>query len=125
MTGAVRETVERVRDGQPVYAAPSESFVPFLYPPLYYWLAGGLAHFASTFVACKIVSLAATGVTAIALAACAWALGATRFWTLMTVLLYLGSYSLTLLFYDLERVDQLETAFVTLGLALLLGGKET
>ncbi len=64
MTGSVRESVERVRDGRQIYVAPSQSFVPFVYTPLYVWVSAALAPFCSVFVACKLVSLAATAVTA-------------------------------------------------------------
>ena len=60
MTGAMRDGVERVRDGKPLYAAPSARFIPFVYPPLYFWLSALLARVCSSFVACKLVSLGAT-----------------------------------------------------------------
>jgi len=121
MTGAVRDTVERVRDGKPIYIAPAAEFIPFLYTPIYYWLAGALAHVTSVFVACKLVSLAATAATAFGIARIATRLGAGRFWAAVAVLLHLGTYSVTLFFYDLERVDATGAAFVVLGVLLLLG----
>ena len=60
MTGAIRDGVDRLRDGQPLYAAPSARFVPFVYPPLYFWVCAALARICSTFIACKLVSIAAT-----------------------------------------------------------------
>src|SRR5262245_34727973 len=39
MTGSVMDHVERVREGQPLYAPPTADWIPYLYPPLYYWLA--------------------------------------------------------------------------------------
>jgi hypothetical protein len=38
MTGSVLDHVERVRNGVPVYTAPTARWIPFLYPPLFYWL---------------------------------------------------------------------------------------
>ncbi|MDB4942543.1 MAG: hypothetical protein JWP97_2077 [Labilithrix sp.] len=121
MAGAVRDTVERVRDQQPIYAKPSSDFISFLYPPLYYWLSGLFARFVSTFAACKLVSLGATLGTTVGVGLLTRRLGASRFWCLVAVLLHFGTYSLTLFFYDLERVDSFAVAVVTLGLVVLLG----
>ena len=121
MTGSVRDAVERVKAGLPVYAEPSAEYVAFLYPPLYYWLAALVARFTSTFVACKLVSVGATTVAAAAVGRLARSLGADRFWTAVSVLLHVAAFSLTLFFYDLERVDPLGSALVVSGVAVLLG----
>jgi hypothetical protein len=122
MVGSMRDAVERVRDGKQMYVRPSAEFIPFLYPPIYFWVSAALAHVVSPFVACKVVSLVATLVTAWGIARLATILGASRFWAAVAVLLHLGSYSLTLFFFDLERVDALAAAFVVVGLVVLLGG---
>jgi len=120
MTGAVRETVDRVRVGLPLYDAPSATFVPFLYPPVYYWLSAGVARVTGTFVACKLVSLGATLGTTAAVVAIARRLGATPFYAALAALLFLGAYGPTLTFYDLERVDVTAAAFVALGVLALV-----
>jgi 4-amino-4-deoxy-L-arabinose transferase-like glycosyltransferase len=43
MEGACVDHVRRVLAGQPLYVAPSVDFVPFVYPPLYFWLSAALA----------------------------------------------------------------------------------
>lgn len=121
MTGAMREAVVRVRDGRPLYDRPSATFISFLYPPLWYWLSGLLAHVVPTFIACKSISLAATAVCAWGVAHAAHLLGARRFWVITAVLLHFGAYSITLSFYDLERVDIVEAALVVSGLVVLIG----
>ena len=120
MTGAVRDGVDRIRDGQPLYSTPSVRFVPFLYPPLYFWLSGALAHVFSTFVACKIVSFGATLAMGWGIYRISRALGATSLWGAIGLLLLVATYPLTLHFYDVERVDALEAAFVAVGIALLV-----
>lgn len=120
MTGAARDAVERVRDGEPLYAAPSASFIPFIYPPLYFWLSALFARVTTPFVACKLVSLGATAITLWGVVRISKALGASRFWTVLAGLMHLGAYSLTLYFYDLERVDALLGALVVTGLTLVL-----
>jgi 4-amino-4-deoxy-L-arabinose transferase-like glycosyltransferase len=122
MTGSVRESVARVRDGRQIYIAPSAGFVPFVYTPLYVWLAAALARGCSVFVACKVVSLAATAVTAWGIVQLARIFGASRFWTAVGVLLHISTYSVTLYFFDIERVDAFSSSVVILALVLLLGG---
>lgn len=120
MTGAVRDGVDRIRDGQPLYSAPSARFVPFVYTPIYFWLAGTLAHVVSTFVACKLVSLAATITTGWGIHRISRSLGASARWSAIGVLLFAASYPITLFFYDIERVDALSATFVVVAIALLV-----
>jgi hypothetical protein len=123
MVGAVREGVRRLRDGQPMYLAPNETFIPFVYPPLYHVTSAYLARFVSVFVACKLVSLGATTTLGWAIVRVSRALGATRFWALSGALLHVGAYSMTSMFYDLERVDAFATAIVATALVVLLTGE--
>jgi hypothetical protein len=120
MTSAVREGVERVRDGQPIYLAPNERFIPFLYPPLYTWTCALVARVASSFVACKVVSLASTAATAFSIERIAATLGASKFWRATGVLLFFGAYGITLSFYDLERVDVFAAMIVAFGVLAIL-----
>ncbi|MDB4941854.1 MAG: hypothetical protein JWP97_1388 [Labilithrix sp.] len=119
MTGAIRDGVERVRDGRGLYVAPSAEFIPFVYPPVYFVIAAALAKVMPTFIACKVVSIGATACAAWAIARIARALGASSFWQAGALLLHLATYSLTLAFYDLERVDALYAAVFLVALAVL------
>ena len=123
MTGAMRDGVERVRDGQRLYDAPSARFIPFVYPPLYFWIAGLLARFCSSFVACKVVSLAATVAAGWGVLRIARVLGATPTWSRIALLLFVATYPLTILFYDLERVDGLYAGMIVVATAVLFSGK--
>ena len=120
MTGAIRDGVERLRDGQQLYVAPSARFIPFVYPPLYFWVSALVAHFCSVFIACKLVSIAATFATGWGIVRIARALGASTLWCGIAILLHVATYSLTILFYDLERVDALYGAVVVVALAVLV-----
>ena len=120
MTGAVRDGVDRIRDGKPLYSAPSARFVPFVYTPIYFWLAGTLAHVMSTFIACKVVSFAATLTTGWGIHCISRSLGASKRWAAIGVLLFAATYPLTLFFYDIERVDALSASFVVVAVALLV-----
>jgi hypothetical protein len=120
MTGAVRDGVERVRNGQQLYAEPSAGFVAYIYPPLYFWIAGTLAKGMSLVAAGRLVSIAASIVTGASIWKIARSLGATRMWAAFGLALHLGAYSYTLWFYDLERVDPLEAAISSAAIAVLL-----
>jgi len=115
MGGGVLDHVERVKRGEPLYVAPSQSFIPFIYPPLYYWISAFVARFASVLVACRVVSIVATAANAALVFGLSRALGATRFWSAVAVGLFFGAYSLTGYWYDVERCDPLATT-------LALGG---
>ena len=123
MAGAVRDGVERVRDGKPLYEAPSARFIPFVYPPLYFWLSAVLARFCSSFVACKLVSIAATIAAGWGIFRIARVLGATPLWSRVALLLFVATYPLTILFYDLERVDGLYAGIIVVAIAVLFSGK--
>src|SRR5438105_3119648 len=79
MTGSIRDHVERVRDGKAVYAAPSAEWIPFLYPPLYYWVSAMVARACSVMTACRAVSIASTLGCTWLIARLSAKLGATRY----------------------------------------------
>lgn len=120
MTGTIREGVERVRDGKPLYVAPSAGFLPFVYPPLYFWISALVARVLPTALACKLVSITAAFGAGWGIHRIAHALGAKSRWSRLAMVLFVATYPLTLFFYDLERVDALYAAMITIGLALLL-----
>jgi hypothetical protein len=115
MTGSILDHIERLRSGQPLYTEPSLDWTPFLYPPLYYWLA----HVPS-FQACRLLSLAAT----LGQGACVWRLarrnGATAAWSAIAMGLFFACFGLVGFYYDLERCDSLFVSIMTFGVVLLL-----
>jgi hypothetical protein len=120
MVGAVRDGVERVRDGKPLYTEPGSEWVPFIYGPLYTWIAAAVAHVTSVFVACKLVSLLATAALGWGILQIARILGASPFWSWLAVLAHVACYPVTLYFFDLERVDMLAAAVVMLGVVAIM-----
>ena len=124
MSGGVLDHVDRVGRGEPVYVAPSVSFIPFLYPPLYYWLSAVVAKAMTVQAACRLVSVTATIITAWLTYRAARKLGCSTFWSLTAPALFFGVYSLTGYWYDLERADSLLMAMLTGGLVLALGRRE-
>jgi hypothetical protein len=109
MCGAVLDHVERVQRGEQLYVAPSAAFIPFIYPPLYYWVSAALAKGMSIIAACRVVSLTCTLATALLLYPISRRLLATEFWSLVAVAMFFAAYSLTGFWYDIERCDSLVT----------------
>ncbi len=121
-TGAVRAAVARVRDGLPLYVAPSAHYVSLADPPLYVWICAAVAHACSPFVACKIVSTVSMIVSGWGLFRLADLLGATPVWRDHVLALHVVTYALTTLLLDLEDPASLHACLVVLGLVVLLGG---
>jgi hypothetical protein len=117
MCGSVLDHVDRVHAGLPVYTAPTTSWIPFLYPPLFYWIAAPLG---GSFLACRAVSLVAT----VAQAICVWHLarrgGASRWWGAVGVLAFFGAYFYVGSWYDVERSDTLCVALVLVAATILV-----
>lgn len=117
MTGSVLDHVERVRAGVPVYVEPSSRWIPFLYPPLYYWVCAPLG---GSVLACRLVSLATSLLQLVLVRRIARDLRASRFWSLAASGLFVGCFSYVGWWYDLERADSLYSALVVAGAAVLV-----
>src|SRR5689334_9636631 len=104
MTGSVLDHVERVRHGLPIYAPPTTAWIPFLYTPLYYWVA---ALFTDSFLGCRLVSLAAALVQAICIYRIVRQQTRSRYWSLVGVGFFFAAFEYTGNWYDLERPDTL------------------
>jgi hypothetical protein len=119
MTGSVLDHVERVQQGLPVYAPPTASWIPFLYPPLYYWASAAVAHVFPLVLACRTVSI----VSALVQAACIWRLsrrrGASLYWSALGVGAFFAAFSVVDFWYDIERPDSLFVAMVLVGAVIL------
>jgi MYXO-CTERM domain-containing protein len=61
MEGGSVEIVNRVVHGQAIYVAPSLHYVPYAYPPLYFWVSAAVAHVTGVgFLPLRLVSFAAS-----------------------------------------------------------------
>jgi hypothetical protein len=119
MGGAIVDHVDRLRQGLPIYAAPSADWIPFLYPPLYYRLGAWLMHVLPGFQALRAISIASTLVTAACVYRLAHSHGATRFWAFLGVGLFFACFSLSGFWYDIERCDSLAVALLATGAVVL------
>ncbi|MFC1592055.1 hypothetical protein ACFL43_05990 [Thermodesulfobacteriota bacterium] len=112
--------IQRVARGQTLYPAPNAEFVPFLYPPLYYWIAGGLAKlFEPGFAVARALSVFSSFVSGAVIFLFVWRDSAGRFCALMACGLFFACYGITDFWYDVGRVDSLFVALCLTGLYLL------
>ena len=119
-TGAMLDHVERVREGKPLYVAPSAEWTPFLYPPVWYWVCAAVSKVVPEVFACRLVSLFSALGTAATISAICRRLGVTRFSSIAAALLYLGCFGFTLQWYDIERSDSLFVLLLALSAWALL-----
>ena len=110
MEGGMLAHAARVADGQSLYVSPSLDFIPFIYPPLYPWVVGGLSAlgFPLDYPLGRAVSLLSVALAAVALAlalrkeGASWALG------IAGGGLFLSTYENGGAFFDLVRNDGLQ-----------------
>ncbi|WP_394848847.1 hypothetical protein LZC95_15505 [Pendulispora brunnea] len=123
MSGGVSDHIERILMGKPLYVAPSAEFIPYIYPPLHLWLSAKLAAFTSIASASVLVSILATCATGAFVHRASRKLGAGSYWALIAVALFVGAYSITGYWYDLDRSDSLAVAMLTGALVVALGSE--
>ena len=118
LEGGAVEHVRRILQGRPIYTAPSVDFVPYPYPPLYFWLSAGVARLTGAgFLPLRLVSGAASLASMGLLFRIVTRAGSGWLGGLVAAGLFAAAFRMTGGFYDLARVDSL---FVTLLLACLL-----
>lgn len=110
--GAMRDHCERILAGRPLYVAPGPDWIPFEYPPLYFWVSAALMRLLhdGSFVPMRLVSILSTLGSAAVL--CAWVrqeagTAGGRTWGLIAAGVFLASYRFTGAWYDIERLDML------------------
>jgi 4-amino-4-deoxy-L-arabinose transferase-like glycosyltransferase len=125
MEGASLEHARRLLHGEPIYAAPSGEFIPFMYPPLSYLpLALGMALFGPSLVAARCVMLVALAVSLLAIARAAAQLGGRHAGWLAAGFYALG-YGYSGGFLDVVRVDGVFMALILLGSERLAARRDT
>ena len=107
LEGATLDHVRRVLADAPLYARPSLEFIPFTYPPLYYYLAAlGVNIGISGFVAMRVVSLAASAGSFVLIYVLVRPESGHRI-AFVSAGLFAATYSLSGAWLDLGRVDSL------------------
>jgi hypothetical protein len=114
MEGEMAVHVARLLRAEPLYTRPTISFVPFAYPPLYYYASCSLAWFMDAgLLPLRIVSIAATVITLLTIVAIVrpvsgWIAAAAA------CAAFAGAYAASDGWYDLGRVDSLYVALLAL-----------
>jgi 4-amino-4-deoxy-L-arabinose transferase-like glycosyltransferase len=124
MEGGTLEHVARILGGQPLYVPPSLEFTPYIYAPLYYYVAAPFAYlFGLRLGSLRIVSFAASlGVLAL-IAGLVHGRTRSRLGALVGAGLFAALYDRAGAFFDLARVDSLALFFALLGVWVLLASE--
>lgn len=126
MEGAMLDHVVRILDGKPIYSAPTIDFIPWLYPPLYYYAVALVAKIVGLgFFAGRIVSFISTLITAVLMGWMVQRITKNRLFSFLTIALYFATYHATGYYFDIVRNDAFFTAIVVVlaFLPMLLSGK--
>ena len=122
--GSIVDHVIRIRQGEALYTAPNDRWVPLVYTPLYYYFAAlVMAVVGEGVFACRLASallVAASAVVALSLVrrlTHSWA------WTALGLPLIIAGYSLCEFFYDSPRVDSMSTMCVLLATWIAVFGR--
>ncbi len=122
MEGAMVDHVARLLHGQALYVRPTIDFVPYIYPPLYYYVSAGVAQLTGVgFLPLRIVSvLASLGGFALLYLLVARETRS-RASGLLAAGLYAATYAAVSAWFDIGRIDSLFVFFVLLGIYWLRG----
>ncbi|MED5371693.1 MAG: glycosyltransferase family 87 protein [Myxococcota bacterium] len=116
MEGGMLVHALRIEQGQPLYAAPSPDWVPYIYPPFYPWLISALGE--PSYLLGRSISLVGTLAAAAAGIFALWREGRSPLWGLAAAGLYLSCYDESGTFYELVRTDALAMGLLTWSLVL-------
>jgi 4-amino-4-deoxy-L-arabinose transferase-like glycosyltransferase len=120
MEGGSLEHLMRVLSGEPLYVTPSIDFVPFPYPPFYYYLAALLAAFTgANFLTLRLISLVASLATACVVARFVQRETLRPALGVISAGVFLATWRASGLYFDVARLDSLFCLLVVLSLYLL------
>jgi 4-amino-4-deoxy-L-arabinose transferase-like glycosyltransferase len=116
MEGGVLHHVQRIVAKQPLYVSPTLDFIPFIYPPGYYYAAAGMSMlFGDGFFSLRLVSVVSSfGVMAIA-GLFVWRETGDRVLAVTAFGLVAATYGAGGFWFDLARVDMLFLVLILSG----------
>lgn len=119
--GGILQSVIRILDGLPLYAAPTMDYVPSLYAPLYFYVSA----LATTLLgvglpALRLVSFVATLFNAVLVSSAVWQLSRSRWAMLLTFFSWGAMYRFSGSWYEVARVDSLWSCFVIAAVTALV-----
>ncbi len=111
--GSMVDQVSRVLSGQKLYVKPTLSFVPYLYPPLYFYLSAVLARIVGLgFVPLRLVSFASSLGSLYLVYLIVRQETSQRFPAMLASGLFAATYRLSGAWFDVARVDSLFLFFL-------------
>ncbi len=114
--GMTADHVDRILQGLPIYTAPSLDFVPNIYPPLFYYLAAGLAWiFGVNLWVLRLVSVTASIGCLVLLFLYVRRETGSRFCGFLSAGFYAATYGVCSAWFDVARVDSLYLFFLLSG----------
>jgi hypothetical protein len=124
MEGGMLLHAARVADGQPLYVMPSTEFIPFIYPPMYPWVVGGLSSMGLPldYALGRWVSLLGVAVAGAALALAVRKEGAGWPLAVAGAALFWATYPASGGFFDLVRNDGLQVGLIAASLVSVRHG---
>lgn len=108
MEGQNIDVINRIRQGEPVYVAPSIEYVPYIYTPYYYYVAAFVSLFTGVdFFAGRLVSTLAAIGTGVILYRWIRGEGGSKSAAIITAGLFFATYKLSGRWFDAARIDSL------------------
>jgi hypothetical protein len=121
--GGMLTSVIQILDGHNLYSAPSITYVPFIYAPVFFYLSALTAKIlGASLLTLRLVSVIATLVSLGTIVLIVWGETKSWFWGLASAGLFAGLYPATRLWFDLARVDSVFLMFFLLFLFSLRRG---
>jgi 4-amino-4-deoxy-L-arabinose transferase-like glycosyltransferase len=113
--GGLLGEVQRIVNGQAVYTAPSLEFVPFIYPPLFFYLSALVSQlFGATFFSLRLVSFLASLISFACIFLTVIEETGNKFIALTSVCFFAAAFRVTGAWMDIARVDSLFVALLFL-----------
>jgi 4-amino-4-deoxy-L-arabinose transferase-like glycosyltransferase len=123
MEGGTVDVVQRVIRHQPLYTQPTAEYVPYIYPPLYYWVSAQIARVIGVgFLAPRLLSFTSICAVFALIAAIVRRGGGDWIDSLAGAALFAGTYEATERWFHLARVDSLFLALLLAGVWVLQRG---
>lgn len=122
--GSMVDQVQKLINGEMIYQAPSINFVPFNYPPLYFYISAGVSVLLGEgFFPLRMVSFAASLVSILSIFLIVK--DETKNWWAATIStgLFIATYRITGAWLDIARVDSLYLALWLLFIYIIRGKK--
>lgn len=124
MEGLSIDVVQRVLEGKHIYVEPTLEYVPFIYPPLYFYISALAASWLGVdFFAARLVSLLAAIGVGFLLFHWVRREGGDKKTSLISAGLFYSTYALSARWFDVARIDSLYIFLLLAGLYALVHGR--